>query len=60
MQVEPRIVFTAISLILLAFFIYVAQNVFSPRLKGLEGYRQFLYILTVIITLITLAQIGYV
>lgn len=38
----------------------ITHKVVRSRLKGLKGYRRFLYLTNVIVTLAILAQIGYI
>lgn len=60
MGVETSLIYTVISVVFLISLLYVAQRVLSGRLTRLRGYKKFLHFVTAIITLVTVASIGYI
>ncbi|MBI2126693.1 MAG: mechanosensitive ion channel [Thaumarchaeota archaeon] len=60
MEVEPRFIYTVMLTALFVFLAFITHNVVGKQLKGLGGYRRFLYLWTVVITLVILGQIGYI
>ena len=60
MEVETRFIYTVAFTVLFLFLAFITHNVVGSRLKGLKGYRRFLYLTTVIITLAIMGQIGYI
>ena len=60
MEVEARFIYTVGLTALFIVLSIITHKVVGSRLKGLKGYRRFLYLTTVIVTLAILAQIGYI
>ena len=59
MQVETRLVYNVVSTVLLVAFIFLMQRFAGSRLRELKGYSRFVYFVTFIMTLLTVAALGY-
>ena len=59
-SIDPRLVYTAISLLELAALIFLVRRIMRRELGGLKGYGRLVYLVTSGLTIVMIAWIAYV
>ena len=58
--VDPRYIYTAVSLVELAVLVFLVRRIMRRELNGLKGYSRLVYLVSSGVTIVIIAWLGYV